>query len=81
LGADIWFQSASHGEDASFCFLAKEMCNALIMCDFGITAGHWGVLRLVGQDFTRDASNQPMAVANPEMLLRTGATNIKPRGN
>ena len=73
LDGDIWFQSASHGEDASFCFMAREMCDATIKCDFDVVAGHWGVLRLVGQDFTRDAKHQPMQVANPEMLLRMGA--------
>lgn len=72
-GEPVWFQSASHGEDASFCFMAKELCNATIKCDFSITAGHWGVLRLAGQDFTRDAANQPMTVAQPEMMARMGA--------
>lgn len=76
MEVDAWFQSVAHGEDASFCFMAKDLYGAKIVCDFGITAGHWGVMRMAGQDFTRDAANQPMQVANREMMKRMGALNL-----
>ena len=71
-----WFVVAGHGEDASFCFVAKEKYGATIKCDFGITAGHWGVACMRGQDWTRDASNQAMRVDDPEMMERMGVTNL-----
>lgn len=64
-----WFWSAEHGEDATFCFGAREV-GGIIKCDYGITAGHWGVARIAGQEWTRDAKNQPMAIANLEMMRR-----------
>jgi len=70
-----WFWVARHGEDATFCFNAKEM-GAVIRCDFGIVAGHWGVCRNVGQDYTRDAKNQPMAVFQEPMMRRMGVHNL-----
>jgi hypothetical protein len=70
---DPYFVSGVHGEDASFCFVAKQKHGAVIKCDYGLTAGHWGVMRMAGQDFTRDAANQPMSVSDPEMLKRMGA--------
>ena len=70
-----WFWTARHGEDATFCFNAKSI-GATIKCDFGIVAGHWGVCRNVGQDFTRDARNQPMAVSEEPMLRRMGVTHL-----
>lgn len=70
-----WFWVAEHGEDAMFCFKAKEM-GASIRCDFGIVAGHWGVCRMAGQDFTRDARNQTMNLENMEMMRHMGVTNL-----
>lgn len=70
-----WFWSGQHGEDATFCFRAKGM-GAVIRCDFGITAGHWGTTRMTGQDYTRDARNQPMSVSDPEMMKRMGTRNL-----
>lgn len=70
-----WFWSGDHGEDATFCFKALEM-GATIRCDFGIVAGHWGTTRMVGQDYTRDARNQPMAVTNEPMMARMGVFNL-----
>lgn len=70
------FVLAQHGEDASFCILAKQKFKASIRCDFGITAGHWGRARMVGQDFTRDARNQLGAIPDPEFMRRMGATNV-----
>lgn len=75
-----WFWAARHGEDATFCFNAKEI-GATIKCDFGICAGHWGVTRMAGQDYTRDARNQPMSIANPEFIKRMGVLGLpKPEG-
>ncbi len=74
-----WFWVARHGEDATFCFNAKEM-GAVIKCDFGIVAGHWGVCRNAGQDYTRDAKNQPMAVCNEPMMRRMGIFNPPKEG-
>lgn len=70
-----WFWTARHGEDATFCFNAKEI-GAVIKCNFGIVAGHWGICRNVGQDFTRDARNQPMAVSEQPMMSRMGVTHL-----
>lgn len=70
-----WFWSAKHGEDATFCFNAKEI-GASIKCDFGITAGHWGVARMAGSDWSRDARNQPMNIANLEMMKRMKTRNL-----
>jgi hypothetical protein len=74
-----WFWMAEHGEDAMFCFNAKEV-GATIRCDFSVMAGHWGVARMAGQDWSRDARNQPMSVANLEMMKRMGVTNLKEEG-
>ena len=76
LAGNPWFQSASHGEDASFCFLARDLCGATIKCDYGITAGHWGVARMAGQEWTRDADNNPMKAHDPEFVRRMGAANV-----
>jgi hypothetical protein len=70
-----WFWTARHGEDATFCFNAKSI-GAVIKCDFSIVAGHWGVCRNVGQDFTRDARNQPMAVSEEPMMRRMGVHHL-----
>jgi len=70
-----WFWVSRHGEDATFCFNAKEM-GASIKCDFGIVAGHWGVCRNIGQDFTRDAKNQPMSVSQEPMMRRMGVHHL-----
>lgn len=70
-----WFWSADHGEDATFCFKAKEL-GATMKCDFSIVAGHWGTTRMAGQDYTRDAANQPMSVSEPEMMRRMGVRNL-----
>jgi len=69
------FWTAEHGEDATFCFNAKEM-GATVRCDFGVTAGHWGVCRMSGQDFTRDALNQTAHLANVEMMRHMGVKNL-----
>ena len=75
-----WFWTARHGEDATFCFNAKGI-GAVIKCDFGIVAGHWGVCRNVGQDYTRDAKNQPMAAFSDEpMMRRMGVHNLPKQG-
>lgn len=65
------FWSGQHGEDATFCFKAKEI-GATMKCDFGVVAGHWGTARMAGQDFTRDPKNQPMKIdpSSAEMLKR-----------
>jgi hypothetical protein len=70
-----WFWTAEHGEDAMFCFKAKEL-GASLKCDFGIVAGHWGVARMAGQDYTRDARNQPMKITDGEMMKRMAVTNL-----
>lgn len=70
-----WFWVARHGEDATFCFNAKEI-GAVIRCDFGVVAGHWGVCRNIGQDFTRDARNQPMSVSEEQMMRRMGVHGL-----
>ena len=75
-GEAQWFQMGRHGEDAAFCFMAKELCEASIKCDFGITAGHWGVARMAGQEWTRDAANNPMKPHDPEFMRRMGAANL-----
>lgn len=74
-----WFWTARHGEDATFCFNAREI-GAVIKCDFSIVAGHWGVCRNVGQDYTRDAKNQPMSVCNEPMMRRMGVHNLPTQG-
>lgn len=74
-----WFWVAGHGEDATFCFNAKEV-GATIKCDFSIMSGHWGVARMAGQDWSRDAKNQPMSVANVEMMRRMGVKNLQEEG-
>lgn len=71
-----WFWTGLHGEDATFCFNAKDI-GATIKCDYGITAGHWGVARMAGQDWSRDAANQPHSVANVEMMKRMNVKNLK----
>lgn len=76
LNGAPWFQSASHGEDASFCFMARELCNAKIKCDFSMIAGHWGTVRMVGQDWSRDASQAHGELALPEMMKRMGVRNL-----
>jgi len=65
-----------HGEDAGFCMMAKEKFKATMRCDFSIVAGHWGTCRVAGQDWSRDAKNQPGAVADPDMMRRMGARNV-----
>lgn len=74
-GEQPWFWVGRHGEDSAFCFQAKDM-GATIRCDFGVVAGHWGVCRNVGQDFTRDARNQPMSVCEEPMIRRMGVTGL-----
>lgn len=73
-----WFWAAKHGEDATFCFNAKEV-GATLRCDFGLVAGHWGVTRMAGQDYTRDARNQPMSIADPEFIARMGVIGLPKR--
>ena len=73
---DPWFVSAQHGEDASFCFVAKQKYGATIKCDFGVLAGHWGVVRMSGQEWSRDARNQAGILDAPEMMKRMGARNV-----
>lgn len=75
-----WFFAVEHGEDAGFCFKAKAEADAVIRCDFGVVAGHWGVARIAGQDWSRDAANQPMKVANIEMAKRAGIKNLREEG-
>lgn len=70
-----WFWTARHGEDATFCFNAKEI-GAKIRCDFGVVAGHWGVTRMTGQDYTRDRRNQPLEVTEEAMMRRMGVLNL-----
>jgi hypothetical protein len=74
-----WFWNGKNGEDAEFCFKAKDL-GAKIKCDFSIMSGHWGVARMAGQDWSRDAKNQPMHVANMEMMKRMGVKNLKEEG-
>ena len=74
--APPWFFMVDHGEDASFCFVAKEKYGASIKCDFGAVSGHWGVVRLAGDPWSRDAENQPMQIADPDMLKAMGAKNV-----
>ena len=71
-----WFWTGKHGEDAMFCFAMKEHLGATIRADLDIVAGHWGVTRMIGQDYTRDAKNQPMSVSDAEMLRRNGVKNL-----
>lgn len=47
-----WFWAAHHGEDATFCFKVLEM-GGTVKCDFGLKSGHWGSMRMMGQDYTR----------------------------
>lgn len=72
----LWFEASVHGEDASFCIRAKQKYDATIRCDFGVMAGHWGVCRMAGQDFTRDARNQKMTITNLDMMKRMGVLNL-----
>ena len=74
-----WFWTTQHGEDATFCFTAKQL-GASIKCDFSIMSGHWGVARMAGQDWSRDANNQTMSVVNMEMMSRMGVKNLKVEG-
>ena len=74
-----WFWAGRHGEDAQFCFNAKAI-GATMKCDLGIVSGHWGTTRMAGQDYTRDAKNQPMCVSNVEMMKRMGAKNLPNEG-
>lgn len=75
-GETPWFWVARHGEDAMFCFNAKEI-GATIRCDFGVETGHWGVMAMRGQDFTRDARNQPMSTFTHEPMMRQmGVLNL-----
>ena len=74
-----WFWTSEHGEDATFCFAAKEL-GASIKCDFSVMSGHWGVARMAGQDWSRDANNQAMSVVNVEMMKRMGVKNLKEEG-
>jgi len=72
----IPFVMGIHGEDASFCILAKQKFKAIIKCDFDVKAGHWGVCRVAGQDWSRDARNGFGAVADPEYMKRMGARGL-----
>lgn len=74
-----WFVSGRHSEDVSFCVVAKQNFAATIRCNFAITAGHWGVARMVGQDWTRDAKNNPGELDMPDMMRRMGAVNVQDR--
>lgn len=74
---DPWFVMIRHGEDASFCFVAKEKYGATIKCDFDACSGHWGQVRLTGQEWSRDAANQNMSVDDPDLMRRMGAKNVK----
>jgi hypothetical protein len=47
-----WFWAADHGEDATFCFKVLE-AGGTVKCDFGLKSGHWGNIRMMGQDYTR----------------------------
>lgn len=47
-----WFWSARHGEDATFCFNVLQI-GGTVKCDFGLKSGHWGNIRMMGQDYTR----------------------------
>jgi hypothetical protein len=49
-----WFWTAEHGEDATFCFNVLEVGGS-VKCNFGLKSGHWGHIRMMGQDFTRVA--------------------------
>lgn len=70
------FAMGVHGEDANFSILAKQKFKASMKCDFGVTAGHWGQVRMAGQEWSRDAQNGYGAVADPEFLKRMGARNV-----
>jgi len=71
------FVTAKHGEDASFCILAKQKFKASIRCDFDIVAGHWGMARMAGQEFTRDARNMTGEIAEPEVIRRMGVLGLR----
>lgn len=47
-----WFWTAAHGEDATFCFKVLEL-GGTVKCNFGLKSGHWGHIRMMGQDYTR----------------------------
>jgi hypothetical protein len=49
-----WFWTAHSGEDATFCFKVLEVGGS-VKCDFGLKSGHWGHIRMMGQDYTRRA--------------------------
>ena len=70
-----WFWVAEHGEDATFCFNAKQV-GATVRCDFSVMSGHWGAARMAGQDWSRDSRNQPMTVVEKDMMKRMGAENL-----
>lgn len=74
-----WFWSGAHGEDATFCFKASEV-GATMKCDLDVVAGHWGTTRMAGQDYTRDARNQPMKPEEIGMLKRMGVRNLTEEG-
>lgn len=79
IGGPLWFQASSHSEDVSFCYLAKKLCGATIKCDFSMVAGHWGMIRNAGQDFTRDARNSAGKLVAPDVLRYAGATHLEER--
>lgn len=70
------FVMTNHGEDISFCIMAKEKFKATIRCDYKWTSGHWGTARMAGQDWTRDAKNTFGRIPDPEHMVRMGAKNV-----
>ena len=77
IEAPLWFQASSHSEDVSFCYLAKQLCNASIKCDFGLLAGHYTTIRASGQDFMRDYKNRWGDVADKESPKYSSISNME----
>lgn len=66
------FAMTAHGEDAYFCIVAKQKFKASIRCNYAVKSGHWGVCRVAGQAWSRDAANGFGALADPDYMERMG---------
>lgn len=71
------FSMSLHGEDAYFCIVARQKFGATIRCNFDVATGHWGVCRVAGQDWSRDARNGFGALADPEYMKRMGILGLE----
>lgn len=68
--------TGGHGEDAYFCIVAGQKFQATMKCDLSVVAGHWGVTRQAGSEWSRDVKNMFGAVPDPAYLKRMGVRGI-----